>query len=253
MSNSRTAPTSGNHLIDGQHGHLTELINHAAAALRDGRGDFNAAILAFHRALEHHFAVEGVIFRGAGFGASQEHDDAHAVILDRIRTIADSLADLGGASDRHGVIDEMERILFDHELLEDSGYWESVRDDASRLTATWDSSLETGIDWIDDQHRHLMVLINQMVALGPSGDKAAVTEAMDHFRRHVSQHFAAEERYLQTQGLGVSTHRSDHIRLMEELEDLTTGINSATLAVNYLRFWILDHIRTTDLPDFGKR
>ncbi|OAN48009.1 hypothetical protein A6A04_04420 [Paramagnetospirillum marisnigri] len=244
-------PNSGNQLIDRQHRAISEIIARAAESVRNGGEGFTDAVLNFYDALAAHFALEGVIFRGAGFDAADEHDKAHAAILDRVRAIIDAQDVTQGTSVRHAAIDELEQILYDHELLEDSAYWEAVRFDPDEQAVVWDPELETGIDWIDEQHRHLAAIINQLALAARAGDGEALSELADRFLRHARQHFAAEERYLIAQGIPVSTHRAEHRRLLGELDRMMAGSESSAMADHYLRYWIFDHIRTTDMADFG--
>ncbi|MDO8605952.1 MAG: hemerythrin domain-containing protein [Phaeospirillum sp.] len=256
MTTSRTVPASGNPLIDHQHGRLTELIRLAAQSARNDMDQFGAAVLAFRTALAEHFKVEGVIFRGAGFTESAGHDGAHASILERLDAIARRLSDLDAAAARHAVVDEMERILFDHELLEDSAYWEVIRHRAAEPAVAWEPSLETGLPWLDDQHRHLIAIINELIVAATKPHReTAIAELMERFLRHARQHFAAEERQLAAWGNAVSTHRAEHARLIEEVESLamTIGSDPKALVNHYLRFWMLDHIRVTDRQDFADR
>ncbi len=250
MATPHGMPASGNQFIDAQHSLLTELIHVAAESARQGGEGFAEAVQAFHHALADHFAVEGIIYRGAGFGASEEHDEAHSIILARTHAITDSLILAQSTSDRHSIVDELERILFDHELLEDSAYWEAINDRGDEPVIIWDAELDTGIAWIDDQHRHMVAIINELAIADQAGHQVESAELMARFQRHARQHFAAEERYLATLGQSVSAHRRDHARLMDELDALVQGGESGVLAMQYLRFWILDHIRTSDLPEF---
>ena len=256
MLNSRDIPNSGNKLIDHQHGRLTELIQAATQCARGEIGDFTAAVHAFRTMLADHFAVEGVIFRGAGFPGSSAHETTHAIILSRVDDVVKDLPNLDRASERHGVIDEMERILFDHELVEDSAYWESLRQHSDHPALVWDDSLGTGLSWVDDQHRHLVALINELGRVAPlPRQEIAIAELMERFLRHARQHFAAEERQLDDWNLPVSAHRAEHVRLLEEVENLAmaVGSNPAILVNHYLKFWMLDHIRGADMQDFAGR
>lgn len=256
MSSSHGVPVSGNLLIDHQHGHLTELIRSAANCAR-GHGDgsgFRRAVQAFAAALSAHFAHEGVILRGAGYGDAHEHHATHRAILKRFDAILGGLHDLAGSEARHLLVDEMERILFDHELREDAGYWDTLRENGRAAALTWEDRLEIGIDWIDEQHRHLVALIAELAAAGAqAGRETVIAELMERFLRHARQHFAAEERLLDSWGRPVSSHRAEHVRLLDEIDDLTlaVGSNPRVLVDHYLRFWIIDHIKDQDMRDFA--
>ena len=256
MTTSRTVPACGNLLIDHQHGRLTELIRKAAMCARGEVEQFRPAVLAFRAALVEHFGVEGIILRGAGFAQAAAHDAAHASILEEVDRLVRVLPDPASSPRRHDVIEAMERILFEHELLEDSAYWEAIREGASQPAVAWESGLETGVGWIDDQHRHLVAILNELgVAATLHGKETLIAELMERFLRHARQHFAAEERQLDAWKLTVSAHRAEHAQLLEAVETLALAVGGdpRTLVNHYLRFWMIDHIRTADMADFAGR
>ena len=62
----------------------------------------------------------------------------------------------------------------------------------------WDSSLETGYDKVDNQHKQLIAAVNNLMeaSSGGKGDKA-VMETLDFLTGYAIKHFADEEK-LQT-------------------------------------------------------
>jgi hemerythrin len=245
-------PPSGNSLIDHQHRELNQLIRAAAEKARQDPfgAAFAAAVLTFRQALCDHFLIEGVIYRGAGYPGSRQHNESHAAILDRVDGLVDSLPTLTTSALRHGVVDEMEHILFDHELLEDCAYWEVIRGNEPNAPIEWQPSLELGIAWIDRQHRNLFTIVNEMVrGEAESAPRTVIDEVMGRFLLNARQHFADEERELSACGRPVTEHRHEHMRQLAQLEKLAA--DAVLLANDYLRFWLLDHIGNADRRDFG--
>jgi hemerythrin len=258
MAIRRGAYASGNPLLDHQHGRLTELLRIAGSCAR-GHADeaaFDSAVRDYREALAEHFIVEGMIFRGAGYADAPRHCAAHANILERVDTLIDGISTLDGAAPTCAIVDELERMLFEHELLEDRNYWKAVRDMGAHWSLCWEPGLEIGIPWIDDQHRHLTAIINELSLAGSTETcGTTVAELMERFLRHSRQHFAAEERQMVEWGIPMSEHRREHGRLLEELEDLArdVGNDHSVLARHCLRFWLIDHICDDDMTDFGGR
>lgn len=258
MSPAPSIPPSGNPLIDQQHSRLNQLIHHAALAARDteSAAPFERALIEFRRALAHHFSVEKVIFSGAGFDAASGHDRAHAIILQRLDSDLAAVKDLSTVQARHRVLEELEQILLDHEMLEDAAYWDAVRAHSASPTLKWSDLMVIGIDWVDDHHRHMVDLLNQMSQAGQMsrvGDHAAGPALLEQFLQLTRDHFAAEERYLEALGKPLPRHRADHARMLADLDGLTAaeGLGLRALVDHYLRFWVIEHILGIDRQDLG--
>lgn len=253
MSRTHRIPPSGNPLIDQQHGRLNELIQQAALAARDTADSvpFQDALAEFRRALAHHFSVEKVIFSGAGFDAASGHDRAHATILRHLDGIIGAAGDLTTVQVRHQVLDELERIILDHEMLEDAAYWDAVRAHSSCPTVKWTPLMKVGIDWLDEQHRQMVDLLNRLSQAVGEGDGPAGSELLRQFFELTKAHFAEEERYLETRGTAMGQHRADHTRMLSELDELMAADESRPriLVDHYLRFWVIEHILGIDRRD----
>nr|WP_068429211.1 hemerythrin domain-containing protein [Magnetospirillum sp. XM-1]CUW37619.1 conserved protein of unknown function \ len=253
MSQTRRIPPSGNPLIDQQHDRLNTLIHQAVLAARDDDGSaaFGAALVEFRRALARHFAVEKVIFSGAGFDAAASHDGAHAVILRRLDGILESLDLFGTPTARHFILDELEQTLLDHEMLEDAAYWDAVRAHSGNPVLKWSDLMVIGIDWVDDQHRAMVDLFNQMSCAAQARAHAACADLLGRFLELTRAHFAAEERYLEARGRPLPHHRAEHARMLAQLDELAAadGHDLGVLVDHYLRFWVMEHILGIDRQD----
>jgi hemerythrin len=243
-------PASGNLLIDRQHRQLSDLIHLAAQAARDteSSGPFERALTDFRKALVRHFAVERVIFSGAGFDAAQMHVKAHSVILEHLDGCLAALADLKTVPACHRILDELEKILHDHETLEDAAYWDSVRAHSTTSTLKWSEMMTIGIAWVDDDHRGMVALFNQLVQASRDGDHDLGQDLLRQFLAQAGAHFVAEERFLSAQGKPISDHRAEHTRMLAELELLLEAdeVSQHMLVEHYLRFWVIEHILGID-------
>ncbi|MGD9020251.1 MAG: bacteriohemerythrin [Lysobacterales bacterium] len=129
--------------------------------------------------------------------------------------------------------------------------------DISRVE--WDTSLETGIEVVDEQHRRYFVLLNNYLehaAEHPAdGDQFFdLLEKFDFLRQYAKEHFSTEESLMQeTRFPGYEAHRWEH-RYFEhhvgELhEQLKAGGFSPQLAHDlnyYIVEWFVEHIRQVD-------
>jgi hemerythrin len=220
--------------------------------------EFLATVREFRRLLAHHFDIEEVIVGGAGFDSTSQHQDRHRQILADIDLMIDQFDTDGSAAPRHEAVDHMERVLFDHEIVEDTQYWEFLRDhrtvDVASPLLEWKPEYAIGVDWIDDQHRTLLQILAKVIACARSAD--GLDEAgllLEVFLVHTRRHFADEEHELVRLGRSVTEHRKHHRGLLDGLTEMTAAAkaNPEALASDYLTFWLLDHIRGIDRIDFA--
>ena len=124
---------------------------------------------------------------------------------------------------------------------------------------TWGEKLSCGIKIIDDQHKCLVDLVNELFNHA-SGD--AVQER-DYFNKvihkivsYVRTHFAAEERILlATKFSGYAEHKSEHENFVQDIlknvRDYEAGKHfSLSTFTRFLRDWILSHIALRDKQYF---
>jgi hemerythrin-like metal-binding protein len=252
-------PKTGNRFIDADHARLATMIRHAAALAReDAVGDEFLSILQdFRNLLALHFDIEEVIVGGAGYASVAQHQQRHAEILTDIDALLSGLATDSPTSAKFASIDRMEQVLFDHEIVEDSLYWEILSDNENANFAhsavRWRDEYALGIDWLDEQHRGLLDLLAALLVCAK--DPARQSECqrlLDSFHAHAKRHFREEEDFLTAKGRAVTEHRRHHQSLLEGLHDMADRCRAKpdTLASDYLTFWVLDHIRGLDRTDF---
>jgi methyl-accepting chemotaxis protein/hemerythrin len=136
-----------------------------------------------------------------------------------------------------------------------------VYDEQERMAAvaregefvTWTPTLSVGVANIDEQHKHLVRMINQLYAAvrGGSAD-AVINELFEGLKKYVQLHFTTEERLLK--GIGydeLDAHVAQHRRLAEEAKALEArwrsggrGVGMEVLA--FLKDWLVNHIQKVD-------
>lgn len=248
-------PACGNRLIDTYHRRLSELLCEAAAFVRENPAHpgFHVSIAAFRDMLAEHFETEAVILRGAGYAEAPAHMARHDEILALIDAHFQALAAHDGGPQRHALVQELERVLYEHELLEDTQYWDEIRSDHALGDLVFDDSIRMGIEWLDVQHRDLVHLVNQLRQAARADDQELIGELMERFLRHARQHFADEERHLEAMGMPVTAHQHGHHHLLEALERVAGQVASdpSAIAGDYMKFWLVDHIQGDDRKDFA--
>ncbi len=117
-----------------------------------------------------------------------------------------------------------------------------------------DGTLELGIPLIDQQHRDLAELINELILLAREGeaDLDAALPPLQALYEQTRAHFRAEETLMATVGYAqLPTHRTEHQLLLAELRTFVRQIEErqATLdhkAAHALKDWLVVHVVVDD-------
>jgi len=119
---------------------------------------------------------------------------------------------------------------------------------------TWDESYSVGIAALDEQHKVLIDLINQLGRAGTeSGD---LREVMDKLDWYVHEHFTLEESLLKNADYAdLEAHIAEHREFEKWLRSAqshmaTTGMGGSILATSikdHLQNWLTQHILEVDM------
>lgn len=122
----------------------------------------------------------------------------------------------------------------------------------------WDKGFELGIVSIDEQHKHLIGLLNEAYDNFITGEKhEALEEILDKLVDYSRYHFSLEEQRMTLAGYdGLARHREEHKKFSCKIESFQNDIqsNKKQLMVEvptFLKNWLIDHILKTD-AEFGR-
>jgi hemerythrin-like metal-binding protein len=117
----------------------------------------------------------------------------------------------------------------------------------------WDDSLSVGIDTIDEHHRYLFDLINDLfeVVSNKRGARevARLVKATDAYAR---VHFRAEEQMMQHHGYaGLLSQKREHHAFEDKIHEFYEELHDNPLVaqfdvLSYLRDWLVNHILVED-------
>ena len=122
----------------------------------------------------------------------------------------------------------------------------------------WREQLSVGNTAIDDEHKHLLCLLNGIeVLLKRHVSRDPLIAFLDELLDYTQQHFSREEDIMIVAKYpGYTDHKLQHEQLIEELSDIRADIvasdSEATLnqrVVNLmetLKRWLIDHIMKED-------
>ena len=123
-------------------------------------------------------------------------------------------------------------------------------------TFLWDEHFTTGIGQVDEQHRRLVQLINQLgesLIAGGSQDPDALQAAFDQLADYVRLHFSQEEAMMAREGMSagyLALHHQYHTEFAQQLAHMWAARdatpNPAEVLHGFLRAWLAMHILGED-------
>jgi hemerythrin len=116
----------------------------------------------------------------------------------------------------------------------------------------WSQQYALGLDEIDEQHRVLIVLINDIwKAIVKREDKTKLFELVGELEKYTIAHFAAEEAFMRvTDYPGFPQHKIEHQKFVDRVaKERQLAVEQGVLSLDlmyFLRDWLIDHILMSD-------
>lgn len=123
-------------------------------------------------------------------------------------------------------------------------------------TLLWNSSLETGIKKIDEQHKELVLKIAELLdmAKNPVTNGIKIKGLISFLENYVKTHFATEEAFMKVKNYpGMLPHVKEHQYFTSEFLKLKEKLNNEGITLelklklnNLLVDWLIKHISNVD-------
>ncbi|KAF1688585.1 bacteriohemerythrin [Pseudoxanthomonas taiwanensis] len=115
----------------------------------------------------------------------------------------------------------------------------------------WQDDLNTGIEVIDDQHRRIVHMINQLHQAQTGSSDLVVGEVLDELVDYTLSHFAFEEELMEEAGYPFSAaHRRVHEVFTKRVNEYRMRFQAGEDVVDELKGmlsrWLFNHIRNDD-------
>lgn len=117
----------------------------------------------------------------------------------------------------------------------------------------WTDEYSVGITEIDNQHKGLVILINELFVLMTEGKaKDNLNEIFEHLTDYTKKHFLTEETMLFKYAYPESEqHKVEHSKFIKKLNSLKSNFNKGKITIsleilNFLKDWLLNHIKISD-------
>ena len=124
---------------------------------------------------------------------------------------------------------------------------------ASEQFVEWKNDYSVGIDSIDQQHKKLLNLINQLqTAVDYSTGEEFEREALDELVDYTKTHFTYEEGLMKDNDYpDFEPHKAQHEKMFAKVEEVLAEYEqdqdtAMANAAEYLKDWLINHINGTD-------
>ena len=118
---------------------------------------------------------------------------------------------------------------------------------------TWKDSFSVGIPSIDDQHKKLVEMINNLFSEFSKGiTDEFLNEIIKELEKYTMYHFSYEEKFMKLYNYaGYKDHKAEHNLFVEKIKNYkeTLSKENKKEVIDFLTFlknWLLKHIMGTD-------
>ena len=118
---------------------------------------------------------------------------------------------------------------------------------------TWNDTFSVNVSEIDQQHKKLVGMINELgEAMKQGKGRAILGKIVDSLINYTLTHFKTEERYFDKFGYpDKENHKREHAAFVRKVSDFKEGFENGKLTVSlevmkFLSDWLQNHIKGTD-------
>jgi hemerythrin len=117
----------------------------------------------------------------------------------------------------------------------------------------WDENYSVHVKEMDDQHKRLFAILDQLHAAMLSGKgNAAMADVLTSLQNYTIQHFAKEEEYMQKFSYpGLAEQKTQHALFIKKIAEYQKGLHDKKLGLSvdvmkFLKEWLVNHIQVID-------
>ncbi|HIJ59459.1 MAG TPA: hemerythrin family protein [Nitrospirae bacterium] len=118
----------------------------------------------------------------------------------------------------------------------------------------WDNKLSVGVEEIDNQHKKLIELINQLIIKKEENktDQEYLHSLLSELFNYTIYHFFTEEQIMENISYpDYGKHKAEHVnissKVIEYFERFNNGEDSLYIEIfEFLKVWLYNHIMNTD-------
>lgn len=117
----------------------------------------------------------------------------------------------------------------------------------------WSDELRVGVGDVDDQHKRLVAMVNDLhEAMQRGRGKDVLASTIAGLLDYTVVHFTTEERYFDVFGYSdAPAHKAQHEGFVHQVEDFQQGFRDDRLmlsidVMDFLSTWLVEHIKGSD-------
>ncbi len=118
----------------------------------------------------------------------------------------------------------------------------------------WQDSFSVGVNDIDEQHKRLIDLINDLAkAMSEGKGRDLIGNIIKELEDYTVYHFDFEEKFMEKNGYSdLESHKKIHQNFVDKIKEFEIKNNEGSLLLsidifNFLRDWLKEHILGTDM------
>ena len=282
---------TGNVIVDDQHREIFNLVQEVlnTAAYSDKKEETKASLGFLSNYAVNHFASEEELMVQSNYPKYAEHKEQH---VNFVKTVVDFIALYKKEGSSVSVVDTVNNFvvgwLKDHIMTSDKAMAEyySKKTGVFQLTfgedvetgdtpielpnqeilgtakasndisqISWSKELETGNVTVDDQHREIFNLVQEVLNTAAYSDKKEETKAsLGFLSSYAVRHFASEEELmLKLNYPQYDSHKEQHENFIKTVVDFIelykregASVSVSDTVNNFVVGWLKDHIMTSD-------
>lgn len=116
----------------------------------------------------------------------------------------------------------------------------------------WKDEYSVNVKEIDEQHKHLVGIINNLVDAVSSPNKETIADIIDQIIQYKTTHFATEEKYFHEFNYeDTKEHEARHHEFSQRIQELKDQHKEDTVSlgftlVDFLENWFVTHLNLAD-------
>ena len=118
----------------------------------------------------------------------------------------------------------------------------------------WDDRYTVGVKRLDDQHRSIIFLINEVSTLfGKTSDEVEINQILQKVKEYANDHFLSEEQLLEKyKYYGLDDHKKEHRMYEDTIRNFEQNIRNVNVdtrveLLEFLADWWMGHIQGSDM------
>jgi hemerythrin len=123
---------------------------------------------------------------------------------------------------------------------------------------TWNDSYSVGVIAMDNQHKKIFDLINQLhTAMSTGKGKEVIGNVLDEMLEYTQTHFTAEEKLLEKHNYPkLAEQKKEHAFFIQKVNEMKQKMHAGSLTLSletsvFLKDWLSHHISGLD-KEYGK-